>query len=891
MATGPSGRSSVDPAIQSSANLSLQLERRIASAVNRAWFAMLWEDLWPRLIWPIGIIVAFLSVSWLGLWLGLTGPWRIGGVALFGIVFLGSLVAFRGFCPPSRLAALGRVEVRSGYRHRPLAAYEDRLPDGADETAHALWAAHRDRLTRSIHRLEAGLPHPGLPRRDRWALRAMLGLIAFVSWFAASGEHVERVAAAFAARYPVTAAESRLDAWVTPPVYTGRAPIVLTGEVPPAAEADGSIRVPEGSTVIVRAARSDAASPEPTIKVTAQVSGVAPVPVMPAEPKVDEGNSTARETAAPVEHEFALKSDTLLSVAPKSGKPIEWRFSVDADNDPTIRLIAKPEVQQSGTLKLSYEITDDYGVVGADARFEPTAEAYRITSTSKAIRPLVGAPDFALSLPQGRSKNGQAQSLRDLTSHPWAGATVRLTLVARDEAGQEGRSEPVEFRMPEKRFTQPLARALIEQRRILALDANRAPRVGDALDALMIAPERFIDKAKTFLGMRLLQTTLAAATTDDDLRATLDLFWQIARTIEDGDLSDAEKALRDAQEALRNALENGATEQEIAKLTQDLREALDRYLREFAQRALQNPRAQQAPMDPNLRTLRKQDLDKMLNRIEDLAKTGSRDAARELLSQLQQMMENLQAARPQPGQQGQQGEMSQMLDQLGEMIQRQQQLMDRTHRMDPRNQGRPQGRPQNRPGQNGEDRPMTPEEYARALKELQDNQGALREALRQLQEAMRQQGSGQQSGQQPGEGNGPGQNGSGALGDAGEAMGDAQQSLGNGGTGEAAEAQGRALDALRQGARQLADQMMRQQSGRDPGEGTAEGNDQAGNEDDPLGRPRRHDGPDYSNSVKVPGEIDVQRARRILEDIRRRLGENYRPQLELDYLERLLRSQ
>ena len=42
--------------------------------------------------------------------------------------------------------------------------------------------------------------------------------------------------------------------------------------------------------------------------------------------------------------------------------------------------------------------------------------------------------------------------------------------------------------------------------------------------------------------------------------------------------------------------------------------------------------------------------------------------------------------------------------------------------------------------------------------------------------------------------------------------------------------------------------------------------------------------------MKVPGEIDVQRARRILEELRRRFGENFRPQLELDYIERLLRD-
>jgi hypothetical protein len=58
---------------------------------------------------------------------------------------------------------------------------------------------------------------------------------------------------------------------------------------------------------------------------------------------------------------------------------------------------------------------------------------------------------------------------------------------------------------------------------------------------------------------------------------------------------------------------------------------------------------------------------------------------------------------------------------------------------------------------------------------------------------------------------------------------------------------------------------------------------------DPLGRPQRTEGPDLGTSVKLPDEIDAQRAREILEELRRRLGERFRPDLELQYLERLLR--
>jgi Domain of unknown function (DUF4175) len=89
-----------------------------------------------------------------------------------------------------------------------------------------------------------------------------------------------------------------------------------------------------------------------------------------------------------------------------------------------------------------------------------------------------------------------------VTEHPWAGAEVVMTLTARDEGGNEGRSEPFAFRLPERLFTKPLARALVEQRRNLALDARARPLVITAVDALTLAPEKFKTDAGIYLGLR-----------------------------------------------------------------------------------------------------------------------------------------------------------------------------------------------------------------------------------------------------------------------------------------------------------------------------------------------------------------------------------------------------
>jgi hypothetical protein len=118
---------------------------------------------------------------------------------------------------------------------------------------------------------------------------------------------------------------------------------------------------------------------------------------------------------------------------------------------------------------------------------------------------------------------------------------------------------------------------------------------------------------------------------------------------------------------------------------------------------------------------------------------------------------------------------------------------------------------------------------------------------------------------------------------AGEAMGEAQDALGEKNLGRATDEQARALDQLRRGAESMAEQMM---EGGQAQTGEGKGN----NGRDPLGRPDRNNRPDLGLSLQVPDQIDIQRAREVLDELRRRLGDPARPIIELDYLERLIKS-
>jgi uncharacterized protein (TIGR02302 family) len=831
---------------------------RLTQALQRARYAVAWERSWPHFARLLTVAGLFLVLSWAGLWLALPFVARAIGIGLFVLVALGGLIPLVRFRWPTREDGLSRLDRGSGIRHRPATTLSDTLAT-QDPVALALWRAQRERTLASIKRIRAGLPSPRLAIHDPWALRALVAVMMVAAYIAAGDERMLRVAAAFDWNGVLVPANVRMDAWVTPPLYTGKPPIILSAaNKEAAASAPGPLPVPAGSNLIVRSSGS-------TLDV---VVGGGITEAAPAE-QAPKGTN---------ERHFTIAGDGTVQVRAPSGQP-QWKFTATPDRPPTIALAKDPERQARGSLQMSYKLEDDYGVTEARAHFKiRSADVPQgaVAKGSGEARPLFDPPQFPLILPNARTRNGVGQTVKDLSEDPYAGADVTLTLTAKDEAGNEGRSEPFDMRLPERLFTKPLPRALIEQRRILALDANQKGQVNAALDALMIAPELFTPEAGQYLGLHSVTRQLAAAHTDDALREVVGGLWALAVAIEDGNITDVDKALRAAQEALKQALERGASDEEIKKLTENLRAALDNFMRQLAEQLRNNPQQLARPLDPNTRVLRQQDLNNMIERMERLSRSGDKDAAKELLDQLQQMLENLQLA--QPGQSGD-DDMEQALNELGDMIRKQQQLRDKTFK---------QGQDSRR------DRMRGNKQSDQSMDDLQQDQQGLHDRLKKLQQelAKRGLGSGQrgEKGQQGQNGDPQQDDGEDGLGEADTAMGDATGKLGEGNTDGAVDSQGKALDALRKGAQSLAE-AMQQGEGQSDGPGNRVGRQQSsGNQSDPLGRPLR--GREYTDdlTVKIPGEIDVQRVRRILEELRRRLADPQRPQIELDYIERLLKD-
>lgn len=843
-------RSDRPPPSPGEAERSLDRKVRLSAAV------LLFERVWRALLWPFLVVGAFLLVSLGGLWSHLAGwPHKVL-LAAFAVAALASLAPLFRIALPTRADALRRLERDSGLRHRPATSFEDELAPDATAREKALWAAHRTRLSRLIDRLRVSAPRPRLAEADPYALRALLLLLLAVAFLASARTGLDRVGDSLTLAPAGPQAQFRLDAWVTPPVYTGQPPLVLVdGAHYSATSAEASMRqltVPERSMLLVRINAEQGA--RPTVAMVQGDEAEAP-PLAPSS-----------EVRGVTDYRIPLLEAGSVVVRLGEQALATWQFDVVKDQPPVVALVGEPRQTPRGALRLNFKVEDDYGVAGAEARFALVEDVPGATAAAD-DKPLYEAPVVPLTLPRANPKLAEGRTYKDLTAHPWAGLKVQMTLIARDQASQEGRSEPFEMILPARKFSDPLARAIVEQRRhLVRRPAAARLTVADALDALTIAPERFMPDKTVYLGLRAAHWRLRNSAERERIASVADLLWDIALRIEDGDLPDAERALRAAQERLSQAIEEGAPPEEIRRLMDELRQALNQFLQALAERARQQGLMADPQTFGDQRMMTSQDLDQLLRKIEELAKSGSRDLAQRLMNELRDMLERLQmgafARNPQADQ------MMNSLDQLGEIIQNQQRLLDETFQaLRRRNeagegmegeqgrQGQGQQGQQNGQGQQGQG-------------QLGRRQGDLRGQLEALLEQLRSFGA------RPPE----------QLEGAGEAMGEAEGALDDDNLDRATQQQTLALDRLRQGTQQMAEQMMQMMLGQmGPG--------QSGNAPlDPLGRPERTQGPDLGLSVKVPDEIDIQRAREILEELRRRLGDPSRPLIELDYLERLLRQ-
>lgn len=575
---------------------------KVARYVRVARLIVGFEKLWP-LLWPAsGFVGLFIALAWFGILPQLPWPLHALILALFVTAIALSLcTALQGFVWPGWHEGARRLEDASTLAHRPISEADDTLAAGAgDALAEALWAAdRRTRLTHLTH-LKLFWPQVSLRGRDPRGLRFMLAGLLLVAFVVGWGQWPDRFVAAFG---PAGRDAPSLDAWIDPPAYTGVAPVYLSADM-------HRLAVPAGSVLHVRV-HGAASAPFLSLK------GLH-FPWWPlGSYKLDGRNGEYAANAV-------LNRDSVARVRAIGRTIGRWDVDVIADKPPTVAFAAPPAGNERSALKITFTARDDYAVVAARAIITP-ADGH-------------GQPlSVDLAVPPGRDIH--QTSYRDLTSHPYAGLPVNIVLEARDAAGQVGRSAPARMVLPQLNFTDPLARALVEMRRLLAQRGwDARGRVLKFLEALSLAPENFyVDDLHVYYGQRHAYWALKYARIPADLTRVQALLWQMAVVIEQGAAQPLAEDLNALQQSLTRMLAQGAPQELIDAMLERYAQAMQRYLQAKGQSGdhLQSS-------NPAARTLGSQDLNNMLAAIQTLSQSGNRAKAAELLGFLQNLLENVQ---------------------------------------------------------------------------------------------------------------------------------------------------------------------------------------------------------------------------------------------------------
>jgi len=516
-----------------------------------------------------------------------------------------------------------------------------------------------------------------------------------------------------------------------------------------------------------------------------------------------------------------------------------WRFITTADAPPNIVVTQEVGQTTSGAMELPFTATDDYGVVAGSVSI--ALDLVRVDRRFGLAADPVARQALTTNLPmpfRGATDKVNEVLVEDFSKDIWVGMPVNISLEVRDAAGQPGRFETSGI-LPGKRFFVPLAAAIAEQRRDLLWSPDNDRRVLQVLLALANLPEDLALSTGTYLKIRTtirrLEQSSADGLTEEERSEVAEALWQVAIFLEDGDLGDARERLRRAQEKLLQALEQNAEQEEISELMDELREATDEYMEMLAAEQEQTEPSENAqqPSDGN------DQLREMLDELQRLAENGETEEARKLLEAMRQMMEDMQLAE-------QQGGNSEQMQEMQDALSQQQGLSDQTFQQ-------LQDMMEGGEEQDGQ--------------ELAEQQEALRELLEQLQD---QQGGGARE----------------STGAADENMGEARDHLQEGDLGKALNEQAEAMENLREAIRQLGEEMQQAGQGRD---GLQEGETQdTQSTRDPLGRPLGRTGTTESGDTVVPDQNASERARELLDEIRRRSGDLSRPDAEIEYLKRLL---
>jgi uncharacterized protein (TIGR02302 family) len=608
----------------------MPLSARLHRTRSFARAAILCERAWPGLRMPLAMGGTYLLAGLLR-WPQRMPDWLHAAVeaAWLGTALWRAATSLRAVVPPTGAEVDRRIERASRLANQPLLALTDHpaLPG-----AEAVWDAHVSRALGRIGPLRAGWPWPRLTLADRAGVGAMIAALALGA--IAAGDHApSRLAAALRPGWDdADVPLPQIQAWIDMPDYAPGSPIFLqNGTEPDAALQARPASVPDGAAL------------------HATLTGLAAKPHGAGADTGAIGIKGLDPTSWQVDAHLT-QSGTMRLVA--RGRTLaQWPISVQPDLAPELHWGPHPGADPQGfRTNLPWTAKQSYGIAMLEAEI-------RHAGSTRVLR-------VPITL-DGHPRDAHGMATPDLSADPWAGEQVSAVLHARSLSGRESRSTSVSFTLGARSFRDPLARALIDLRRRMALGEEDDPTASDEIAALLDAPKLADARPGAFTELSALATLLGspdltAAAADGPHDEAIGVLWYLALYLEDMRHASPEEAtaaldIRAAQERVQSQIDRmrrlgskGHTESEQAELgrrTQALREAIQRRMDLLAQKAMRNGTA--LPDMGDAMNGPSDELQRMMRDMQSDAANGRSDDAMRKLQQMEDLSERMRNATPQ----------------------------------------------------------------------------------------------------------------------------------------------------------------------------------------------------------------------------------------------------
>lgn len=808
-----------------------------------AWLALCFERLASGLLASLVLLCFYLAFALL---FPAEGTDAVIRFAMWGSVQIAVIIwTLRRFKAPTKEEISRYLERQHSIRHRPLDTIQD-TPFEKNRSSKKLWQRYQNKQEQYLKALPNRIYGLYFSSIDPFSVRVFSLLLLIIALAVSVGQISPRLGSAFPPFHAQNGDSAQIaknyhnHIWILPPDYTGRPEVKLSGY-----GLDEITDLPQGSEIRVLT-RSYTFGLLPLSLEWPTTEGSMPLTRI-------EGQAFAGQSVLP--NPDSEIENLRLQIKEGPFTKTDWPVRFIPDTPPLITKQPSHKVEEDGVISLPLLLKDDYGITAL--RFDVELDRQVIEG------PLYAKPYSerrAIAVPGSQTPQKIAQKL-DLTAHLWAGLPVILNIRAEDAASQLSGVRQIKMILPERKFSHPVAKYLIEHRQELAWNGKAAlENTAEALIHATADPSKLNHDTVAFLALSSAFYRTIYDPSEKTVKELIPLLWDVAMRLEDFGHSKRVEDLAQAIENMMQALNEGADDEELAKRFEDLARNLDSYvesLRGQIERDLKQIDPDGRGMSPQERAERmidQQDFDQFMRDLLGDLEQGDNESAKDKLSRLQDFLQNIVPDLQQRAPQAMQFSME-SADELERLIESQEKLLDVTKDLSRQHSEAPSS------------------ETAQSARDRSIEQKALRNILGEL---MRE--SSDILGKIP-EG----------LGEAEFEMRKSETALNQINPDASIPAQERAIDYLRQGQQNMMEEMQQQMMAMmnpltAPGE--------QGGGVDPLGRRREEGGQNRlsGGDVEIPDEATQKRLRDILNTLRDRAGDYTRSKEERDYLNRLLRQ-